>query len=180
MRLTPLGCYIKRDIFIDRTALVKHPDSTKEQANVTSAESYDGSTTRELAMAAPGRPYISFIALIAQVVVAIAAILTVRPVPVLGIALFVIVLVLLPLTWNAWNWWPRYSKSRIASLKKIDSLEPGMWVANPGSRFAVRLWQNPTGSPRNPFIADGLTRDELNIIAPVYVFTETPKGSENA
>lgn len=175
-----LGCYIERDNFVDRTALVKHPDSTKEQANVTPSESYEGSTTRELAVTAPKRPLLSLVALLVQVVAAIAGIVLVRSAPPLGITLLVLALVLLPLTWNAWSWWPRYSKSRIVSQKKLDTLNSGMWIAPPGSRFVVRLWGTPGGSKRNPSIADGLTSEELAIIAPVYVFHETPKGSEEA
>lgn len=159
---------------------MKHRDSTKEQANVTPAESRDGSSTRELAMAAPKRPTLALAALIAQIVALIAGLVLVRVNMPLGVALIVVAFALLPLTWHAWSWWPRYSKSRILPSKKIDSLQPGMWIARPGSRFAVRLWDQPSGSSRNPSIADGLTRDELGIIAPVYVFSETPKGSENA
>lgn len=159
---------------------MKHPDSTKKQANVTSAESYSGSTTRELAMAAPKRPILTLAALLAQVAVLIAAFALIRPVMVLGVILFAVAFALLPLAWGGWAWWPRYSASRILSASKVTSLEPGMWVVRPGSKFAVRLWDQTSGSSRNPSIADGLTRDELAIIAPIYVFPSTPKGSENA
>lgn len=159
---------------------MKHPDSTKEQANVPPVESYNGSTTRELAMIAPKRPVLTLAALITQVVVLIAAVALIRPVMIAGVVLFVIAFALLPLTWNGWAWWPRYSSSRILSSAKAESLQPGAWIARPGSKFAVRLWDQPSGSSRNPSIADGLTREELAIIAPVYVFPSTPKGSENA
>lgn len=159
---------------------MKHSDSTKKKANVTSIESYDGSSTRELALAAPQWPIISFVALIVQIVVGIAAFAFVRPIPPLGIALFVVTLLLFLLTWQAWSWWTKYSASRIYTKKKLDSLAPGMWVVRPSGRFAVRVWEYSTGSNRNPSIADGLTREELAIIAPVYVFREPPKNSEDA
>lgn len=159
---------------------MKHSNSTKEQANVTPSESYDGSTTRELAVVAPKRPLLSLVVLIVQVVAVIVGLALARSAPPFGITLLVIALVLLPLSWNAWSWWPRYSKSRIVSQKKLGTLDSGVWIAPPGSRFVVRLWDAPSGSRRNPSIADGLTSEELAIIAPVYVFHETPKGSEEA
>lgn len=159
---------------------MKHSDSTKEQANVIPSESYSGSTTRELATSTPKSPVLSLVALIAQVIAIIAGLILVRSIATLGIALIVVGLLLLPLSWSAWSWWTRYSKSRIVSRKKLNSLESGMWIAAPGSKFAVRIWETPSGSPKNPSIADGLTSEELSIIAPVYAFREIPKGSEEA
>lgn len=159
---------------------MKHSDSTKEQANVIPSENYDGSTTRELAVASPKRPLLSLGALIAQVVAGIAGLVLVRSMAPLGITLLVLALILLPLTWSAWSWWPRYSKARIVSRKNLGTLEAGTWIATPGSRFVVRIWDTPRGARRNPSIADGLTTEELAIMAPVYVFRETPKGSEEA
>lgn len=145
------------------------------------AESRDGSTTRELPVESPARPYLTLIGIIVQIAALIAGAALVRSsTTIIGVSLLVVALILIPVLWKGWGWTAKYPTARIVSSKKVDSLEPGMWIVRPSSRDAVRIWDEPSGSPRNPKIADGLTRDELEIVAPVYAFRKPPKGSESA
>lgn len=94
-----------------------------------------------------------------------------------------VVFILVAVSWfilsaDVWRWWGKYHGARLVSPKKIDTITPGTWVVRPGTQYAVIIKQESTGSWNNPTIADGLTQKELEILAPVYIFHETPKDSK--
>lgn len=142
----------------------------------------DGGTTREMPARAPNYPFGSLVLLAAQVIVAAAGLYLLATAGttreyVVGAVVTAVAVAMFALTQGRWGWWARYPKSRILTHKKLQTLQPGMWVAQPGGEYAVRMREVPTGMQQNPVVADGMTWDELQIMAPVYVFTEAPKGS---
>lgn len=149
---------------------------------MTSAESYEGSTTRELTSPAPNRPLTGLLILGLQLLLAAgSAALIWTGLPLMYTLIgFVLVLLLFLVTMPTLSWWSRHGKSRILTRKKLNAVDAGMWLVRPGSRYAVRVYDQPKGSHRNPTIADGLTREELGIIAPIYAFDQTPKGSRSS
>lgn len=157
---------------------MKHPNSSNNQANVTSRDRRDAATTRELPVEAPKAPIMTLALMGVQIVVLILGIILFRNTALTGVILLGLGMILFLVTLRGWSWWPKYYGSRIVSKKKLDNITPGTWVARPGSRHAVVIKQEPTGAWQNPTIADGLTQQELEIIAPVYVFQETPKDSK--
>lgn len=158
-----------------------HPDHTQDPkaAPITPPTVEDTSTTRELPAHAPKHPALTRALMVAQAIlviggIALAATNTSR---VGAAALLVIALAAILLTWHGWGWFTRYPGARLLSNSKLDTLQPGAWIVTPGSKYAVVVWDQPHGPRNNPSIADGLTWDELQIIAPVYKFTQPPKGS---
>lgn len=137
-------------------------------------------TTRELPMTSPARPIATPALVLGQVLLAIAGLALLAVSTTAGLILLVAAVVAFPFTTQGWRWLLRYPKSRLLTSKKLDRLTPGTWIVAPGSKFAVVIKDEPVGSPENPTIADGLTREELAIIAPVYSFREAPKKSRES
>lgn len=137
-------------------------------------------TTRELPMAAPARPILTPALVLGQVLLVIVGLALLAVSTTAALVLIVAAVVAFPFTAQGWRWLVRYPKSRLLTPKKLDKLTPGTWIVAPGSKFAVVIKDEPVGAPANPTIADGLTREELAIIAPVYSFREAPKKSRES
>jgi len=136
-------------------------------------------TTRELPSPAPAYPAATLVTMACQIVAVLAAVLVIaRGESVLAGIPLLLAMILFSVTHKGWLWWLRYPKSRILTRKQLSTLAPGMWVVPPGSRYAVRMREAPTGMQHNPVVADGLTWEELHIMAPIYGFKGVPKGSE--
>lgn len=141
----------------------------------------DTATTRELPLAAPTHPRLTAPLLVVQIafIVAGGVLIGIQTLPLVGLILAVVGALGVLLTRHRWQWVLMYRQARLLTAAQVNRLQPGNWVVAPGSRYAVQI-RNPSGAARNPTIADGLTRGELEIIAPVYRFSDTPSGAKQS
>lgn len=144
------------------------------------SEAEGRATTRELPLTSPARPIATPALVLGQVLLTITGLALLAASTTAALVLLVAAVVAFPFTTQGWRWLLRYPTSRLLTSKKLDKLTPGTWIVAPGSKYAVVIKDEPVGSPENPTIADGLTREELAIIAPVYSFREAPKKSRES
>lgn len=153
-----------------------HPDSSANTPIESLSDLSDRATTRELPAEAP--PVVAPLLIAAQVALALIGLFLLSVSTLLGLVFLSLALIVLPFTLSSWSWWVKYPKGRILSRKKVNAgLAAGTWIVRPGSRYAVVIKENPPGPASNPTVADGVTKEELEIMAPVYSFTQIPKGS---
>lgn len=154
-----------------------NPHPSHHTANATPGNGGSWATTRELEMSSPAHPATMPLALGVQVILAVLGLVMLAFSTATALILLAAAVVALPFTWHGWNWKVKYPKARLLTAKKMQGLAAGTWLVRPGSKYAVVVKEIPVGARSNPTIADGLTREELAIIAPVYSFAQAPKNS---